>query len=116
MTPRVLFIITSDPRKSGKPAEAIRIAAGVSAWKKTEVSVYLRDSAVLALSDDTTDLINEDNFTRYLPMLAELDRPIYVQQNASALNQLGEVAVPVEQLNDDALAKMAAAQTYVLRF
>jgi sulfur relay (sulfurtransferase) DsrF/TusC family protein len=113
MRPRVLFIITSDPRRSGKPAEAIRIAAGVSAWKKTDISVYLRDDAVRALDEDTADLINEDNFTRYLPMLAENKCAIYVQQSDRAS---GESALRPEQLNDTDLAKLAAQQTYVLRF
>jgi sulfur relay (sulfurtransferase) DsrF/TusC family protein len=116
MLPRVLFIITSDPRRSGKPAEAIRIAAGVSAWKKTEVSVYLRDVAILALSEDTTDLVNEDNFTRYLPMLAESNCPVYVQKNNRSLNDLGEAPIKSEQLNEAELAKLAAKQNYVLRF
>lgn len=116
MLPRVLFIITSDPRRSGKPAEAIRIAAGVSAWKKTDVSVYLRDEAVLALSEDAADLVNEDNFTRYLPMLAENQCPVYVQKDNRSLNDLGESPIKSEQLNDADLAKLAAKQIYVLRF
>jgi sulfur relay (sulfurtransferase) DsrF/TusC family protein len=113
MLPRVLFIISSDPRHSGKTAEAIRIAAGVSAWKKTYVSVYLRDEAVLALAEDTTDLVNEDNFTRYLPMLADNNCAIYVQKYNRSLR---ESPVKTEQLNDADLAKLAAKQTYVLRF
>ena len=116
MTPRVLFIITSDPRTSGKPAEAIRIAAGVSAWKKTEVSVYLRDAAVLALGEDTSDLVNEDNYTRYLPMLGELQHPLYVQKNNSALSNLGESPVKIEPMSDTDLATLAAKHEYVLRF
>lgn len=116
MIPRVLFIITSDPRTSGKPAEAIRIAAGVSAWKKTEVSVYLRDAAVLALGEDTSDLVNEDNYTRYLPMLAEQSRPVYVQKQNPALSRLGETSVKFETITDADLAKISAEQEYVLRF
>jgi sulfur relay (sulfurtransferase) DsrF/TusC family protein len=119
MTPRVLFIITSDPRTSGKPAEAIRIAAGVSAWKRTEVSVYLRGAAVLALADDTADLINEENYRHYLPMLIEMidnKRPIYVEKDCAALADVGESPVRFEQLTDAQLAKLSASQTYVLRF
>lgn len=116
MLPRVLFIITSDPRRNGKPAEAIRVAAGVSAWKKTEISVYLRDAAVLALAEDTTDLVNEDNFTRYLPMLAENNCPVYVQKNNRSLNAPIAPQLKAEQLNDTDLAKLAAKQNYVLRF
>jgi sulfur relay (sulfurtransferase) DsrF/TusC family protein len=116
MTPHVLFIITSDPRKSAKPAEAIRIAAGVSAWKKTHVSVYLRDAAVLALNEDPSDLINEDNYTRYLPMLAELGEPIYVEKSNPHLAELGDSPVKSEPITDKALAELAAKQTYVFRF
>lgn len=116
MTPRVLFIITSDPRRSGKPAEAIRIAAGVSAWKKADVSVYLRDAAVLALGEETADLVNEDNFTRYLPMLAETKNPVYVQKDNSALADLGECSVKLKQVSDGDLAVLAASHNYVLRF
>jgi sulfur relay (sulfurtransferase) DsrF/TusC family protein len=116
MLPRVLFIITSNPRRSGKPAEAIRIAAGVSAWKKTEVSVYFRDEAILALSEDTADFVNEDNITRYLPMLTENKCPVYVQENNRSLGDLGESPVTSEQLTDADLAKLAAKQNYVLRF
>src|SRR5436305_5547868 len=100
MNTRVLFIITSDPRRSGKASEAIRIAAGVSAWRKTNVSVYLRDDAVLALSDETADFINEDSYTRYLPMLAELGHPIYVQEANAHVAQLGEAAVNHELVSD----------------
>ncbi|MDB6056314.1 MAG: hypothetical protein JWO95_158 [Verrucomicrobiales bacterium] len=116
MTPRVLFIVTSDPRTSGKPAEAIRIAAGVGAWKKTEVSIYLRDAAVLALSEDTADLVNEENYTRYLPMVAEVPHRVFVQQDNPALSDLGESAIKFESLTDTELAKLAAEHQYILRF
>jgi sulfur relay (sulfurtransferase) DsrF/TusC family protein len=116
MTPRVLIIITSDPRQSGKPAEAIRIAAGVSAWKKAEISVYLRDAAVLALSEDCSDLVNEENYTRYLPMLAENGCSVYVQKANERLKELGESPMKFGELTDGELAKIAAGETYVMRF
>lgn len=116
MTPRVLFIVTSDPRTSGKPAEAIRIAAGVGAWKKTEVSIYLCDAAVLALSEDTADLVNEENYTRYLPMVAEQPGRVFVQKNNPTLSDLGESPIKFEFLSDAELAKFAAEHHYVLRF
>ena len=48
MKPRLLLIVTTDPRISPRPAEAVRIAAGVGAWQKIDVTLYLRDAAVLA--------------------------------------------------------------------
>lgn len=116
MLPRVLFIITSDPRRSGKPAEAIRIAAGVSAWKKSNMSVYFRDTAILALSEDTTDFVNEDNYSRYLPMLAENNCPVYVEEYSDSFKDLGVPSIKAKTMNDADLAKLAAKQNYVLRF
>jgi sulfur relay (sulfurtransferase) DsrF/TusC family protein len=116
MTPRVLFIISSDPRRSGKPAEAIRIAAGICGWQKTFVSVYLGGAAVLALGEETADLVNEENYTAYLPMLGEFNCPIFVQQKNLFLAELGQPPRKFEQLSDNELATLAAEQTYVLRF
>ena len=116
MKPKVLFIITGDPRTSPRPAEAIRIAAGVGAWKKADISVYLRGEAVLALSEFPDELVDEDNFTRYLPIIGDWGRPVYVQAGAPLLSELGEAPLKFEELTDDQLAQLAAQSHNVLRF
>jgi len=116
MKSKVLFIITGDPRSSPRPAEAIRIAAGVGTWQKTEVSVYLRDAAVLALGERVDQLVDEESFTRYFPMVAECGRHIYVQQDAPLLLEMGRPALPFEEIDDAKLAQLAADSTYVARF
>ena len=65
MNPGALFVIDTDPRSSGRPAEAVRIAAGVGVWKRIDVAVYLRDAAILILGENTDELVDQDNFTRY---------------------------------------------------
>ena len=116
MKPSWLLIIASDPRTSGRPAEAIRIAAGVGTWKKTEISVYLRDAGVLALSEFADEFIDEDNFTRYFPIVGEFGRPIYVQQGASLLPDIGEPVLRYEEISDADLAALAARHDHVARF
>jgi hypothetical protein len=116
MNPKALVIITGDPRKSAKPAEAIRIAAGVGTWKKVDVSIYMRNEAVLALSEYADEFVDEDNYTRYLPIVKEFGRPIYVQQGAALLTELGESSFSFEEINDDRLAEIAAESNFVLRF
>ena len=116
MKSKVLFIITGDPRSSPRPAEAIRIAAGVGTWQKTEVSVYLRDAAVLALSERVDELVDEESFTRYFPMVAEFGRPVYVQHGAPLLREMGRPSLPFEEIDDGKLANLAADSTYVARF
>lgn len=116
MKPSVLFIVASDPRISARPAEAIRIAAGIGTWKRTDVSLYFRDAAVLALAEHTDEWVDDENFSLYLPILAELNRPFYVQQHAPAVGQLGNSRYTVQELSDTELAALTAGHTYVARF
>ena len=116
MNPSVLFIITTDPRVSARPAEAMRIAAGVGTWKKVDLAVYLRGPAVLALIEQTDELVDEENLVRYLPMAAGLGRPIYVERGAPLLSQPGRAPVRFEEMADDQLARLAAQSNYVVRF
>jgi hypothetical protein len=78
---KALFVIVSDPRTSHRPAEAIRIAAGVGAWKKVDVSVYLCGEAARILDDTPGDFVDEEHFTRYLPMLQEGAGKIYAHKD-----------------------------------
>jgi hypothetical protein len=116
MQPEALFVITSDPRVSARPAEAIRIAAGVGVLKKVGVAIYLRGAAVLALSEQPEGLLDEDNYTRYLPIIGEIGRPIQVQAGAPLLAEIGGAAVPFEEISDEQLATRAAQSSYVLLF
>src|SRR5919205_2232237 len=108
MKPSALFIVTGDPRTSAKPAEAIRIAAGVGTWKKADIYVYLRGPAVLALSEYVDEFIDEDNFSRYFPIVGEFGRPIYVQQGADLLSEVGDSPLDFEEIDDAQLAQLAA--------
>ena len=116
MTPGVLFIITSDPRTSPRPAEAVRIAAGVGAWRKVAVTVYLRGAAVLALSEFPDDLADGENFGRYLPLLKESGGVICAQRGAALLHNLGHQAVSFHETGDDELAALVTKNDYVVRF
>jgi hypothetical protein len=111
-----LFVIESDPRRSGRPAEAVRIAAGVGAWKKVDVAVYLRQAAVLILGEEAEALIDGENYAQYLPVLQESGRPFYVQKGTAHLSELGRATSPFEEISDQQLARMAADRGCVLRF
>ncbi len=115
MNPKVLFIVTGDPRTSHRPAEAIRVAAGVGTWKKVDITVYLRGPAVLALSEWVDEFVDEDNYTRYFPIVAEWPRPIYVQKDAQELAELGEAPLKFQPIDDARLAALAVDSTYVVR-
>lgn len=116
MTPGILLVIDSDPRTSPRPAEAVRMAAGIGVWKKVSVSLYLRDAAVLILGEDSDELVDGDNFKRYLPLVVGLGRPIYVQKGAPGLAQLGSATALLQEISSGELAELAARQSQVIRF
>lgn len=116
MNPTVLFLVASDPRTSARPAEAIRIAAGVGAWKKADLTLYLRGPAVLALGEFADELVDGDNFVRYLPLLREWGRPVFVEAGAPLLTELGESSLPYEPIDDARLAALAVRCDYLIRF
>ncbi|MCX8155779.1 MAG: DsrE family protein [Verrucomicrobiae bacterium] len=116
MKPSVLFIIKGDPRTSHRPAEAIRIAAGVGTWKKVDITVYLHGPAVLALGEFVDELVDEDNYTRYLPIIGEFGRPVYVQAGEPCLSEIEPATLPYEAIDDRRLAELAAAHSSVVYF
>ncbi len=114
--PSILFIITGDPRTTQKTAEAIRIAAGVGAWQKAHVTVYLRGAAVQALEEYTDEFVDGDNFPRYLPLVLESSRTLYVEKGAPLLPAPGKASVKYQEITDSELAALCARSTYVSRF
>jgi len=110
-----LFIVTSDPRRSHRPAEAIRIAAGVAAWKKVAVHVHLRGPAVLCLDEFPEELVQGNNIERYLPVLAE-EGKVLVQASAPELQGLAQTAAKFTRISDKDLSSLAARMRYLLHF
>jgi hypothetical protein len=116
MKPATLVLITGDPRTGARPAEAVRLAAGVGTWRKTDVTLYLGGPAVLALAEWVDELVDEDNFVRYLPILGEFGRPVYVEAGSPHLAGLGAATLPYEEITTDRLAELCARANHVLRF
>ena len=94
----------------------MRIAAGLAVWKRIDITIYLRDAAILILSEETDELVDQDNFTRFLPVLAESGRPIYVQEGARWLASLGQSALAFREISDGRLAHLAMERSQVIRF
>lgn len=116
MIPRVLFIIDSDPRRSPRPAEAIRIAAGLGAWGRMELTVYLHGPAVSILGLDAEELPDGENYQRYLPVLSELGHALRVEAAAALPEELSGPGRGFSGLEPVELAGLAATCACVLRF
>lgn len=116
MNPRLLIIVASDPRSSARPAEAVRIAAGVGAWQKVDTALYLRGPAVLALGEDTEMLVDGESFGHYLPLVAEPGGRLFVERGTSELAEVGGSQFQFEAIDATGLARLAAGSKAVLRF
>lgn len=77
MGARIIFLIKSDPCESHRPAEAIRIAAGL-AVSKIPVKIILSGRASLILSPEEEDIVDNDILEKFLPMIIEWKIPLYV--------------------------------------
>ena len=113
--PRTLVMIETDPRTSARPAEAIRIAAGIGAWKKTEVTLLLRGPAGYSLQEYADELVDEDNFVRYLPIVAEAPRPIYVEDSFTDFAALENSTFRYEKISAARTAELIQANDYLIR-
>jgi hypothetical protein len=118
MKPTALFVITSDPRLSARPAEALRIAAGIGAWQSVEVTIYLAAAAVLVLSPepDGHGLVEAADYRLYLSLVRDLGLVVFVQHGEPLLASMGEAFMPFQEINGEQLARHAARNQYVLRF
>ncbi len=116
MTPTLFILVSGDPRTSPRPAEAVRIAAGLSAGKRIDVSLYLQDAAVLALGEFAEDLSDGEHFMRYLPLLVESGREILVQEKCPELANLTNSPHAFRAIGDEESSDLIARSNHVMRF
>ena len=115
MLPKTLVMVESDPRTSPRAAEGIRIAAGIGAWRKTEVTLLLRGPAGYSLQEYADDLVDEDNFVRYLPIVAEAPRPIYLEDSFGDVAALEGSAFRYEMISPARTAELIRTHDYLIR-
>ena len=116
LLPKTLVIVETDPRTSHRPAEGIRIAAGIGAWKKTDVTLLFRGPvAGYSLQEYADDLVDEDNFTRYLPLVAEHPQPIYIEDSFTDLAALEGSPWKYEVIPAARAAQLVRDHEYLIR-
>src|SRR5688572_20338740 len=109
---KVLFIISSDPRTSHRPAEALRIAAGSGAWGRAVVHVCLSGPATRMLDENLSELRDEDQIASSLSLLRGSGSPVYVHTTVETDLQ----AEGTERLDLKGLAELAMRHDVVARF
>lgn len=101
----VLVLISSDPRRSHRAFEAMRIGVGIVAGENDVVFV-LTDGAVHLLDADTDELVDGDEIAKFRATLRGLGVPFHVDAAAVPAdpdwNAEGHSVIPVsrEQIAD----------------
>lgn len=108
---RLLIWISSDPRLSGRAAEGVRVAAGVGAWKRVEVSLYFSGAGTLCLGDDVEELEGGDVIQQYLPTIKEHGGRIAVEAGFA-----GRAEVEFERVDGEDLAAFLGEFDYSMQF
>jgi len=75
-------MISEDPRVSHRANEALRIALGIVAGE-TPVDIVLAGPAVHLLDEDTDDLVDGDDITKFRASLKKLGVPFHVETSAA---------------------------------
>jgi hypothetical protein len=112
----LLIIVTSDPRLSPRPAEAVRIAAGVAVWGQVRVTLWLGGPAALGLDEVRDDLCDAGVMGRHLVVLQQAGGRVLVAANSPHLADIHSARVPFEAVNEETLADLACEHDTVTRF
>jgi hypothetical protein len=106
----VLLLISSDPRRSHRAFEAMRIGVGVVAGEN-QVTFVLADGAVHLLDDDTDELVDGDDVAKFRGSLRTLGIPFHVEATAVPTdpqwNADGHPVIPVSREQIAELVRLA---------
>jgi hypothetical protein len=111
----LLLTTNRDPRTDTRVAEAVRVAAGIGAWKKMRVDLLLRDSAVFALDQFPEDLADGMLIREYLPAIQQHGGEIFVCSGNSLLQSL-KTQTKFRTVNQSAINKLIHSARYSLQW
>ena len=81
---KIVMVITGDPLRSHRPAEALRIALGLDSGGKGRMTIILRGPAARLLTDEVQDAVDgEELADRYLPVFEEWGTTFLVDETAA---------------------------------
>jgi len=111
----LLIKIASDPRKSPRPAEAVRIGAGVGAWNKVKVHLLLEGAAVHCLDEFADELSNGELFPQYLPSFLAHGGRIVVDSANPNLKSI-RPQISIELLDSKAIEEFRREADHTMSF
>jgi len=115
MSPKIIFLIRSNPCESPRPAEAIRIAAGLGVNNNT-IKIILSGDAPRLLSADEEEIIDLDIIEKFLPIIEEWNIPVYVDKMSSGHVHLKDSNYKFRELDTDEISETIAGGQYTFVF
>jgi hypothetical protein len=112
----LLVIVTADPQVSPRPAEAVRIAAGVAVWGKVRVILWLDGPAALSLEETRDDLRDVEGFSRHMEALRQAAGRVLVARDNPHLTGIRHGRVEFETVDPETLGDLIGQQHSVMRF
>ena len=83
LSPKTLVLIQTDPTKSHRAVEALRIALGLGSHNEgQDVSIILCGRAPSLLSEDTGDIVDAEILEKHLPVFIEWGTPFLIATDA----------------------------------
>lgn len=110
----ILVLVSADPRKSGRPAEAVRVAAGLSGHERLAVTLCLCGQAEKMLGSDAEELVDGDGLAEFLGVLKESGGRVLVERGGSDASEAG--ASGAGAVIRAELDRLIAGSERVLRF
>jgi len=82
-SPKTLIVIQTDPTKSHRAVEALRIALGLGSHNEgRDISIILCGRAPLLLDEDTDDIVDAEILEKHLPVFIEWGTSFVIASDA----------------------------------
>lgn len=115
MGSKIVFLIRSNPCESHRPAEAIRIAAGLGVGKNP-IKILLSGEAPRVLSSEEEDLIDIEIIEKFLPFVEEMGIPFYVERDSPGQTALKKSSYHFRMISTEELSELLAGGHCVVIF
>ena len=84
-SPKTLVVIQTDPTKSHRAVEALRIALGLGSHNEgQDISIVLCGRAPHLLAFDTGDIVDAEILEKHLPVFIEWGTPFFIATDADS--------------------------------
>ena len=110
----MLIVIASDPRTSHRPAEAIRVAAGLAALGSIPIDVCFCGAAALVLSNGCDRFVEGDLIEKNLDLLEAHANGIWAETGDPFL--AGTERISFKRIGLTELSQLVNQQAQVIRF